>query len=147
MVDIHEGGCACGAVRYRVKGSPERTSVCHCTFCQRRTGSAFGISVYFQDEDVEILRGELKTYDHRSDESNRLLRMQFCTNCGTTVTWTLELLPGARGIAGGTFDDPSWLKIERHLWTRSAHPWVILPGDVEKFEKSALQKPTKLQAR
>jgi hypothetical protein len=50
MVDIHEGGCACGAVRYRVKGSPERASVCHCTFCQRRTGSAFGISVYFHDE-------------------------------------------------------------------------------------------------
>lgn len=145
MTEFHEGGCACGAVRYRVRGSPRRTSVCHCTFCQRRTGSAFGISVYFRQEDVEILQGELKTYDHRSDETGRLLRMEFCARCGGTVTWTLELLPDARGVAGGTFDDPSWLKIERHLWTRSAHPWVIIPSDVDKFEKSALQQPTSLR--
>jgi len=139
--DVHEGGCVCGAVRYRVKAAPVRTGVCHCTFCQRQTGSAFRIVVYFRQDDVEITRGTLKAYEHRSDESNRWLRTEFCTNCGTTVSWTLELLPGARGIAGGTFDDPAWLKIERHSWTRSAHPWVIVPPDVERFPKGALQQP------
>lgn len=145
MPEIHEGGCACGAVRYRVKRAPVRTGVCHCRFCQRRTGSAFGIGVYFKQEDVEIIRGDLKSYEHSSDESNRWLRMEFCLACGTTVTWTLELLPGARAIAGGTFDDPSWLKIERHGWTQSAHPWVIVPPDVEKFPKSALQQPLQIK--
>jgi hypothetical protein len=145
MSTIHEGGCVCGAVRYRVKGAPIRTSVCHCTFCQRRTGSAFGIGVYFKQEDVEITRGALTPYEHRSDESRRWLRMEFCPTCGTTVTWTLELLPGARGIAGGTFDDPSWLKIERHSWLRSAHPWMIVPPDVEKFPRSALQQPLQIK--
>src|ERR1700741_180389 len=83
----HEGGCACGAVRYRVKSAPFRTSVCHCKACQRRTGSAFGLGIYFKAEDFELLRGELKAYPFRSDESGRWLRMEFCTNCGTTVTW------------------------------------------------------------
>ena len=71
MADTHEGGCLCGAVRYRVSNVPMVTAACHCTFCQRRTGSAFGIVLYFREQDVEIMRGELKTYEHRSDESNR----------------------------------------------------------------------------
>lgn len=141
MPEVHEGGCVCGAVRYRATSAPIRTTVCHCTFCQRRTGSAFGFIAYFKQQDVEITRGVLRSYEHRSDESNRRLRMEFCPTCGTTVTLTVELLPGALGLAGGTFDDPSWLKIERHTWTRSAHPWVIVPPDVEQFPKSSLQQP------
>ena len=141
MADIHEGGCVCGAVRYRVRNKPVRTGACHCTFCQRRTGSAFGIGAYFRDEDVEILRGALKTYEHRSDESKRWLKMQFCPNCGTTVTWTVELLPGARAIGVGTLDDPKWLKVERHTWMRSAHPWMVPPANVELFQQGSLQQP------
>jgi hypothetical protein len=43
-----------------------------------------------------------------------------------------------RGVAGGTFDDPSWLKIERHTWTRSCQHWVPIPPEVTKFEKSSV---------
>lgn len=144
MFQIHAGGCVCGTVRYRVNNAPVRTSACHCTYCQRRTGSAFGIGVYFREQDVEIIRGVSKTYEHRSDESNRWLRMQFCPNCGTTVTWTIEVLPGARAIAGGTFDDPKWFRIERHAWTRSAHPWMVPPPEVETFQESAIQQPKEI---
>jgi hypothetical protein len=104
MTHAREGGCACGAVRYRVKNAPFRTGVCHCKFCQRRTGP----------------------------------------KCGTTVTWTLELFPDGRGVAGGTFDDPSWLEIERHTWTRSKQHWVPIPPEMEQFEKSAIQRPLKI---
>ena len=142
MPEVHEGGCLCGAVRYRVRNQPVRCGACHCTFCQRRTGSAFGIGAYFKTEDVDIVRGTLKSYEHRSDESGRWLKMEFCPNCGTTASWTIEALPGARAIAGGTFDDPKWLKIERHGWLRSAHPWFRPPEDVEVFQESTLQKPT-----
>lgn len=140
MPDVHEGGCLCGAVRYRVTNAPKRTNICHCTFCQRRTGSAFGFMAYFKQDDVEIT-GSLKSYEHRSDESKRVLQIEFCPNCGTPVSMTAEIMPGARGIAGGTFDDPSWLKIERHIWTRSAHPWVAVPAGVEKFPKGSIQQP------
>ena len=145
MTSPREGGCVCGAVRYRVKNPPLRTSICHCRFCQQRTGSALGVGVYFKKDDFELLQGQLKSYEYRSDESGRWLRMEFCPGCGTTVTWTLELFPDGRGVAGGSFDDPSWLKIERHTWTRSKQRWVPIPPEAEKFEKSALPQPAKLK--
>jgi len=145
MTSPREGGCVCGAVRYRVRNAPFRTGVCHCKFCQRRTGSAFGVGVYFRKDDFELLQGELESYEHRSDESSRWLKMEFCPKCGTTVTWMLELFPDGRGVAGGSFDDPGWLRIERHTWTRSKQHWVPIPPGVERHEKAALQQPVKLK--
>ena len=139
MAETHEGGCLCGTVRYRVVGNPNLAGVCHCRFCQRRTGSAFGVSAYFDEAAVQITSGVLKTYEYRSDESNRWLKAEFCPTCGTTVTWTAEVYPGARGIAGGTFDDPSWIKPQFHAWTRSAQRWVVFPPDVETFETTRLK--------
>ena len=49
---IHEGGCLCGGVRYRADGAPARASICNCTFCQRRAGSAFGFGAYFKGEQI-----------------------------------------------------------------------------------------------
>lgn len=140
MSQFHEGGCVCKAIRYRVKGTPIFTSVCHCTFCQRRTGSAFGIGAYFKEEDVQFVHGRLNAYEHRSDESNRWLRMEFCPTCGTTVSWTVQVRPGLRAIAAGTFDDASWLKVDRHAWVRSARSWTIVPSDVERFEEGSIQQ-------
>ena len=135
MADIHEGGCLCGKVRYSVEGNPVVAGVCHCTFCKRRTGSAFGVAAYFDESGVQITSGAPKAYEYRSDESHRWLKTNFCQDCGTTVTWTMERRPGARGIAVGTFDDPNWIKPQLHVFTRSAVTWVVLPADVELFEK------------
>jgi hypothetical protein len=143
MSEIHEGGCLCGAVRYRVRGQPARNSACHCTFCQKRTGSAFGLGAYFNDDAVESLTGERRSYQHRSDESGRWLRIEFCTTCGGTVTWTAEALPGMRAFAGGSFDDPQWYRVTRHGWMRSAHRWFTPPAGVELFEKGTLPTPKK----
>jgi hypothetical protein len=71
MAEIHEGGCLCGGVRYRVIGEPKIVAVCHCTLCKRRTGSAFGLSAYFDEAAVQITSGVLKTYEYRSDETIR----------------------------------------------------------------------------
>ena len=143
MSDGHEGGCLCGRVRFRVRGEPARNSACHCTFCQKRTGSAFGLGAYFNDDAVERLSGERRSYEHRSDESGRWLRIEFCTNCGGTVTWTAEALPGMRAFAGGAFDDPQWYRTTRHGWMRSAHRWFKPPEGAEVFEKGTLPAPKK----
>jgi hypothetical protein len=135
MSEIHEGGCACGAVRYRVHGQPEIGLVCHCRFCQRRLGTAFATIGYFKATAVDIFQGPLTTCEHRSDENGRWLKMEFCSKCGTTVSWTVEVRPGFRGIATGTFDDPDWCRIESHIWTQSARPWVAIPPDVAAFPK------------
>jgi hypothetical protein len=134
MAEIHEGGCLCGAVRYRVTDEPYLAGVCHCTLCKRRTGSAFGVAAYFDASAVQIKSGALKTYEYRSDENNRWLKLEFCLTCGTTVSWTAELFPSARGIAVGTFDDPTWIKPAAHFWTRSAMHWMAFPADVGVFE-------------
>ena len=138
---VNEGGCVCGAVRFRARNAPLRTSACHCTFCQRRTGSAFGLGAYYRQEDVELAGIERSTYEHRSDESGRWLRMEFCPRCGTTVTWTAEALPGARALAIGAFDDPKKIRVERFAWMRSAHPWIAPPAGVEALQQSSLPKP------
>jgi hypothetical protein len=137
MAEIHEGGCLCGAVRYRVTGDPIVVWVCHCTFCKRRTGSAFGLSAYFNEAAVQIINGELKVYQYRSDENNRWLRMEFCSTCGTTVTGVAEGFPGARFITGGTLEDPDWIKPAAHAWTRSALHWMAFPPDVELMNTQA----------
>lgn len=136
MDNMHEGGCLCGSVRYRVQGEPAIGMVCHCRFCQRRLATAFAMIAYFAENQVEMLQGELSTYEHRSDETSRWLRLQFCPRCGTTICHTAEARPGFRGIAAGTFDDPDWFKIERHIWTRSARPWVSIPAGVQVFDQA-----------
>jgi hypothetical protein len=135
MNEIHEGGCACGSVHYCTVGEPITATVCHCRFCQRRSGSVFAEPVLVRMEQTELCGGPLVTYGHRSDESGRRPRLEFCPRCGTTVTWTVERRPGVRSIAGGTFDDPNWLRIARHIWTRSAQPWMPIAADVVCLEK------------
>ncbi len=134
MTDIHQGGCVCGAVRYITHGTPIRVSLCSCGWCKKRTGSALGVSVYFDEENVELTGGELKSYRLMSD-AGRWIESAFCSICGTTVTWKLEFLPGKRGIAGGTFDEPSfWYTPERYVFTRSKPDWLEAPDCVKTFE-------------
>ena len=101
---------------------------------QANDGSAFAIPTYFDEGAVQITSGVLKAYECHSDESNHWLKFEFCPTCGTTVTWTAELLPGGRGIAGGTFDDPNWVTPPVHFWTRTALHWMVFPADVEVFK-------------
>ena len=133
MEPIHLGGCLCGEVRYQLTGEPIFAAVCHCQKCQLRTGSAFGVVVYFKETQVKITQGNLKVYEYRLDRTNRWFRTEFCPNCGTTVTYTVELFPGARAITVGTLDDPNWVKISGHYWTKSAHHWMVYPDDVDKY--------------
>ena len=138
MKQTHEGGCACGAVRYRVQGAADICQICHCRFCQRRVGSAFATVAYFAECNVEVTQGDLTEYEHRSDESGRWLKMQFCSRCGTTVTHTVQMRPGLRAIAVATFDDPEWLPIQRHIWVQSKRSWVSIPSDMAVFPKGAM---------
>jgi hypothetical protein len=138
VADRNEGGCVCGGVRYVAQGDPERVTICHCTWCQRRTGSAFGVEVVFRIENVALAGEALRTWRHVSDWSGRWLDQDFCSRCGANIGLTLEAVPGIRTIAAGTFDDPSWITPERyvfrHVWLRSGRGWADVPEDVEQYE-------------
>ena len=141
MSEVHEGGCACGDVRYRVRGQPVVTIACHCKFCQKQLGSAFRTTAWFDEKSVEFTKGRLQAYEHRSDESGRWVRMEFCPRCGATVTHTAEVRPGVRAMAIGTFDEPGWITLQRHIWMRSKRPWVVVPADVETFAQGSAATP------
>ena len=98
--DKHEGGCLCGEVRFQVSGNLEFSAVCHCRYCQLRTGSALGVSVYFQKENVKITQGTLKSYK-LINESGKEMDFQFCAACGSTLLWDIELLLDLIGTSGG----------------------------------------------
>jgi hypothetical protein len=133
------GGCVCGAMRFRAIGEPLRVTICHCTWCQRRTGSAFGIEVVFHAEQVALAGSELARYRHVSDESGRWLDVEFCRKCGSNLGFTLEAVPGVRTLPAGAFDDPAWIRAERHpfrhVYLRSRRAWPELTPLVEQYEQ------------
>lgn len=133
---IHEGGCLCGAVRYRTVGEPVRAMACHCGTCRRRSGSVFAVGVYFEESQVTITQGELRSYEFHSSESGRWFRNEFCVQCGSTVTWTLEMRPGIRGVAGGSFDDHHWFDLSTHIWTENARADMRYADHVDVVAKA-----------
>ena len=139
MTPIHEGGCLCGAVRYRTHGDPMRVTVCHCTWCQRRTGTAFAVEPVFNEEQVEITGEPLTHYRSVSDRSGRWLELEFCPTCGTNIGFTLEWRPGVFILDAGTFDDPGWIDPGRfdfrYIFLRSAQNWSKVPDGADVYEE------------
>lgn len=143
MSIIHEGGCLCRDVRYQTTGAPVHTTVCHCTFCQRLTGSAFLVEPIFQRGAVVLSGSEPKTYEHRSGGSGMLVSVNFCERCGATIYLGFERFPDFLGVCGGTFDDPSWFDRGptrcRHIFTRFAQRGIVLPAGIPLFADHALK--------
>jgi hypothetical protein len=135
MPQIHSGGCLCGEVRFTTTGRPVQVLVCHCTMCQRATGSAFSIEPVFLKERVELQGSSLATYQHRSADHGRSLDFSFCRTCGNRIGLTLQRFPSVQVLYGGTFDDPSCLAPSSHIFTESAIPWLVLPSDTPCFKQ------------
>jgi hypothetical protein len=133
VTEVHEGRCACGNVQYRVSGEPMVTLACHCTFCQRMTGTAFSELCFFGKESVEM-QGELSTFEHRSDESGHQIWLHFCPQCGVALSVTLARAPHLRLISRGTFDDPNWAPIKLHQFIRSAQSGVVFGPHLDCYE-------------
>ncbi len=127
------GGCQCGAIRYEVAGTPKRQVACHCTACQRQSGSAFGMTIVVNEEDFRLIKGELKIHTSKS-QAGRAKLGAFCPECGTRIYHKSEWRKGTVSVKPGTLDDTRWLKPEMHLWTSSKQPWVIVPEGVEAYE-------------
>lgn len=133
MPVVLEGGCLCGKVRFTANEAPLRTFVCHCTFCQRLTGSSFYAESIFALDAVRFNGGELRQYEHLSDNSGKKVFVHFCPSCGTTVGLTFERWPDMRAISRGCYDDPNAVEITSNIWTRSAQTGVALPAAIDCF--------------
>ena len=123
---LQTGGCQCGAIRYEVTAPPIAVYTCHCTECQRQSGSAFAMAAVIAGEHFRISRGTPKMF-LRKTSPTKAMECWFCPDCGTR----LYHVPGGasypnRNIKPGTLDDASWLTPQTHFWTRSAQRWVVL---------------------
>src|SRR5436190_14082493 len=110
MSEVHHGGCLCGAVRYRVHGRPLKVLACHCSLCQRVTGSAFAVEATFSRTRVVFSGDPAKTFSYRPPEHGRQMDFSFCSACGTRIGLTLERFPKVQILYAGTFDEPAWVK-------------------------------------
>ncbi|WP_207479404.1 GFA family protein [Arenibaculum pallidiluteum] len=122
--------CCCGSLRAEVSGDPILVGACHCEQCQRRTGSPFGVSAYFPADQVRV-SGSSKVFT-RDGQDGRRVRMGFCPDCGSTVFWEADFLPGHVAIAVGAFCDPAFPPPSFSIWERTKHPWVTLAAELQR---------------
>jgi hypothetical protein len=131
MASARDGGCQCGALRYRLEGEPLGLAVCHCRECQRQSGSAFGMSLAVRSDSFRVLSGELRRFAVRCD-SGRTKQCAFCPECGTRIHHQTH--PAFLSIKAGTLDDTSGLAPAAHYWTARKQPWLPLPDGAKCFE-------------
>jgi hypothetical protein len=127
------GGCLCGKVRYSVDAEPAFVGVCHCTNCQKHSGSAFAIAIAVP-KPLLTVTGSPKTFDDRGD-SGKILHRHFCADCGSSLFDEADLMPGIAMILAGTLDDNSWVKPQTEIYCDSAQSWVSLGGERHRFPK------------
>ncbi|MFK7965239.1 MAG: GFA family protein [Burkholderiaceae bacterium] len=130
-----EGGCLCGSVRYECAAEPLMTAVCHCTHCQKQTGTSFSILVAVPQADLNI-SGTTRAFQDTGDSGNPVER-HFCPDCGSPIYSRVTALPDRLFIKAGTLDDTSWLKPVAHIYCDSAQSWVDIASDVPQFAGAA----------
>jgi hypothetical protein len=132
MSDRREGGCACGAVRYRLASAPMVVHCCHCLNCQRQTGSAFVVNLLIEADRVEVLAGTPEAVDAPRDDGS-VQRVHRCPDCQVAV-FSEYSRPDVLFVRAGTLDDPRAITPDVHIYTRSKVAWVTLPEDTPAFE-------------
>jgi hypothetical protein len=124
------GRCTCGSVRYRLKARPIIVHCCHCTWCQRETGSAFAVNAFIEASQVELLQGQPvpKALPSLSGKGQVIWR---CPDCGVTV-WSNYAGAGPKFdfVRVGTLDEPARVPPDIHIYTSTKQPWVALPEGV-----------------
>ncbi|HVK79649.1 MAG TPA: GFA family protein [Verrucomicrobiae bacterium] len=133
MSESFEGGCSCGAVRYRLTSRPMFTNCCHCLDCQKQTGGAFAINAMIETSRIEMLSGELAVIDMPSP-SGRGHEVHRCPKCEVALWSNYGRRTWMRFVRVATLDAPHAVQPDAHIFTRSRVPWVRLPDDTPAFE-------------
>ena len=125
-----EGGCVCGAVRYRLTRPPLFVHCCHCRWCQRETGAAFALNAMIESDYVELLGATPETVatPSNSGKGQEILR---CSKCRVALWSYYGMAKAALSfIRVGTLDAPDRLPPDIHIYTESKQPWVVLGPEI-----------------
>ena len=146
-----EGGCGCGNIRYRLAGRPLVVHACHCSWCQRETGTAHALNALYEADRVVHTAGEPEIIDTPS-ASGRGQKIARCPTCKVAV-WSNYPQAGAavRFVRVGTLDEPDRCPPDIHIFTSSKLRWVTLPPDARSvpqfYDLNAVWSPESLERR
>ena len=130
------GGCRCGAVRYTIDlTAMAGTYACHCTICQRVTGSSFAHQMPVREEALAV-SGELALVSIPT-RGGGLSVQRFCAACLSRVYNTNSAWPGVAIVRSGTVDGSETLSPSFHIYTSTKQPWIVLPEGAEAYEDAA----------
>jgi hypothetical protein len=124
----YEGGCLCGAVRYRVNAQPMAINACHCRDCRKLTGAANLLMVAVPRDAFHQMSGAVDRFRKRAD-SGRDVDLVRCAECGTRLWHEPLASPALLFFAAGTLDDPDWAVPTSHIWIEKAAPGTHFHSD------------------
>jgi hypothetical protein len=129
-----EGGCLCGAVRFRVTSAPLAVSRCHCRACRRAVGSAGVTWTIFKREDFLLLRGQPTRYRF-SEQATRT----FCSVCGTSLSYEPSTAAGQIELTTASFDEPERFSPTREVWLDHRIAWEPLDPSLVHFSRGSTE--------
>lgn len=132
MSTVFEGGCLCGAIRYRATAAPLRGVLCHCEMCRRHSGAPALAFVHFPIDSFQWLGREPSAY-----RSSEFAERTFCPKCGSTIGMREEVLSDRAQVCVGTLDEPNRVRLHDHVWTRSRIAWFDTTDSLPRFEQSS----------
>jgi hypothetical protein len=127
------GGCPCAAVGFAVNSMPLLIFACHCTECQRWSGSAFSLSMPVKRACLSLTRGKPKHW-HHIGASGFTSKYWFCAECGGRIFHQRSDRPDVVTLRAGTLDDTSWVRPIAHINLGNAQAWERVPNNAECFE-------------
>lgn len=133
-MEVFEGGCFCGTVRFRQHGRPMFIHCCHCRDCQHHSGSAFAAHGLIEAERVELMAGE-PVATRVTTGSGQDKSIMACPNCRSPLWNDYANRPGLRAVILAALDDLKAFKPDVHIFTRSKLPWLPLDPAIPAFEE------------
>ena len=128
----HEGGCLCGAVRFKAEGEPINVRICHCRNCQKAMGSPYFARALFDQRSLKI-EGETAQYP-----SSAALERVFCKKCGTRM-FSRRTNGTVVGVALAAFDDRNAFQPTEHIWLSEKMDWVRIDDGLKQHQESVPQ--------
>jgi hypothetical protein len=130
-----DGGCHCGHITFEAEAEPEKAGICHCTDCQRLSGSAFRTFVRVDAGMCRILSGEPAVYV-KTAESGRPRAQAFCPHCGSPIyAAAVGEGPKIYSIRLGTVRQRDQFIPKVQIWTRSRQRWVTDLASFRSIER------------
>ena len=124
------GGCFCGAVRYRLRGRPSNSMVCHCQSCRRIAAAPVVAWITFPASDFALTRGKPTEF-----KSSAPVTRSFCPTCGTPLTYRHDDSPGTIDVTTCSLDAPQAFPPTHHSWLRDNVAWIRFGDGLPTFEE------------